>query len=64
MAPPETPRPLHVELDKEIALLHGVPMLQPLPLPAIEHLARGLEPVHVPAGQAIFPRMIRPTASM
>jgi CRP-like cAMP-binding protein len=25
-----------------------------LPLPAIEHLARGLEPVHVPAGQAVF----------
>ena len=42
------------ELDKEIALLHGVPMLQPLPLPAIEQLARGLEPVHVPAGQAVF----------
>jgi MFS family permease len=42
------------ELDKEIALLHGLPMLQPLPLPAIEHLARGLEPVHVPVGQAVF----------
>ena len=42
------------ELDKEIALLHGVPMLQPLPLPAIEQLARGLEPVHVPAAQAVF----------
>jgi MFS family permease len=42
------------ELDKEIALLHGVHMLQPLPLPAIEHLARGLEPVKVPAGRAVF----------
>jgi MFS family permease len=42
------------ELDKEIGLLHGVPMLQPLPLPAIEQLARGLEPVHVPAGKAVF----------
>jgi MFS family permease len=42
------------ELDKEIGLLHGVHMLQPLPLPAIEHLARGLEPVHVPAGQMVF----------
>ena len=42
------------ELDKEIALLHGVHMLQPLPLPAIEHLARGLEPIQVPAGQAVF----------
>ena len=43
-----------VELDKEIALLHGVPMFQPLPLPAIEQLARGLELVHVPAAQAVF----------
>jgi CRP-like cAMP-binding protein len=42
------------ELDKEIGLLRGLPMLQPLPLPAIEHLARGLEPVRVPAGQAVF----------
>jgi MFS family permease len=42
------------ELDKEIALLHGVHMLQPLPLPAIEHLARGLETVPVPAGQVVF----------
>ena len=42
------------ELDKEIGLLHGVPMFQPLPLPAIEQLARGLEPVHVSAGQAVF----------
>jgi MFS family permease len=42
------------ELDKEITLLHGLPMLRPLPLPAIEQLARGLEPVHVSAGQAVF----------
>ncbi len=41
-------------LDKEIGLLRGLPMLQPLPLPAIEQLARGLEPVRVPAGQAVF----------
>jgi predicted MFS family arabinose efflux permease len=41
-------------LDEEIELLHGVPMLKPLPLPAIEQLARGLESVHVPAGQAVF----------
>jgi MFS family permease len=41
-------------LDEEIGLLHSVSMLQPLPLPAIEQLARGLEPVHVPAGQAVF----------
>ncbi len=41
-------------LDKEIGLLQGVPMLQPLPLPAIEQLARGLEPVRVPAGKVVF----------
>jgi MFS family permease len=41
-------------LDKEIGLLHGVPMLRPLPLPSIEHLARCLEPVHVASGQAVF----------
>jgi MFS family permease len=42
------------DLDKETGLLRGLPMLQPLPLPAIEQLARGLEPVRVPAGQAGF----------
>ena len=41
-------------LDQETGLLRGLPMLQPLPLPAIEQLARGLEPVRVPAGQAVF----------
>jgi predicted MFS family arabinose efflux permease len=41
-------------LDKEIGLLRSVPMLRPLPLPAIEHLARGLESAHVPTGQAVF----------
>jgi predicted MFS family arabinose efflux permease len=41
-------------LDQEIGLLHGVRILQPLPLPAIEQLARGLEPVQVPAGQVVF----------
>jgi predicted MFS family arabinose efflux permease len=41
-------------LDEEIGLLHGVPMFKPLPLPAIEQLARGLDPVHVAAGQAVF----------
>jgi CRP-like cAMP-binding protein len=29
-------------------------MLQPLPLPTIEHLARCLESVHVPTGRAVF----------
>ena len=42
------------ELDSEIGLLHSVPMFQPLPLPAIEQLARGLESVQVPAGQLVF----------
>ena len=42
------------EVDRDIELLQKVPMLQPLPLPAIEHLARGLEPVQVAAGQAVF----------
>ena len=40
--------------DKEIGLLRAVPMLRPLPLPAIEQLARGLEAVSIPAGQAVF----------
>jgi MFS family permease len=42
------------DVDKEIGLLHGLPMFLPLPLPAIEQLARGLEPVHVPAGHPVF----------
>ncbi|HEX5384780.1 MAG TPA: MFS transporter [Propionibacteriaceae bacterium] len=42
------------ELDDEIGLLRGVPMLQPLPLPAIEQLARGLEPVNVSARQVVI----------
>jgi MFS family permease len=41
-------------LDVDIALLRKVPMLRPLPLPSIEQLARGLEPVAVPAGSAVF----------
>ena len=40
--------------DVDIDMLHGVPMLSVLPLPAIEQLARGVEPVDVPAGQAVF----------
>jgi len=40
--------------DQEIALLQGVPMFRPLPLPAIERLARGLEPVAAPAGHVVF----------
>ncbi|MET0829351.1 MAG: MFS transporter [Microbacterium sp.] len=41
-------------LDLDIGLLQQVPMFHPLPLPAIEQLARGLEPVEVPAGQAVI----------
>ena len=39
--------------DRDIGLLQAVDMLNPLPLPAIETLARGLEPVSVPAGQVV-----------
>jgi MFS family permease len=42
------------KLDREIGLLQRVPMLAPLPLPAIEQLARALEPLDVPAGQVLF----------
>ena len=35
-------------------MLHAVAMLNVLPLPAIEQLARGLESVDVPAGQVVF----------
>ena len=40
--------------DADITLLHAVPMLNVLPLPAIEQLARGLDPVHVAVGQFVF----------
>jgi MFS family permease len=40
--------------DHDIDMLHAVPMLKVLPLPAIEQLARGLEPVDVAAGQEVF----------
>jgi CRP-like cAMP-binding protein len=40
--------------DLEVELLQRVPMLRTLPLPSIEHLARGLEVVTVPAGQVVF----------
>ena len=40
--------------DDDIDLLHQVAMLNVLPLPAIEQLARGLEPVEVPAGHVVF----------
>jgi hypothetical protein len=40
--------------DRDIGTLQAVAMLAALPLPAIEQLARGLEPVVVPAGQVVF----------
>ncbi|MET0914933.1 MAG: MFS transporter [Jiangellaceae bacterium] len=40
--------------DRDIGLLQAVGMLNPLPLPAMERLARGLEPVAVPAGHVVF----------
>ena len=40
--------------DGDIALLQAVSMLKALPLPAIERLARGLEPVTVPSGEVVF----------
>lgn len=41
-------------LDLDIGLLRRVDMLCTLPLPSIEQLARGLEPVAVPSGAAVF----------
>ena len=40
--------------DHDIDLLHGVSMLNVLPLPAIEQLARGLESIDVAADQTVF----------
>ena len=40
--------------DDDIDLLHQVPMLNVLPLPAIEQLARGLEPLDVAMGDVVF----------
>lgn len=40
--------------DHEVDLLQAVPMLAGLPLPAVEELAIALEPVLVPAGEAVF----------
>jgi MFS family permease len=40
--------------DAEVGLLQRVPMLRTLPLPSVEQLARGLEPVTVPVGEVVF----------
>ncbi|MCD2440737.1 MFS transporter [Agromyces sp. SYSU K20354] len=42
------------DLDVDVGLLQQVPMFGTLPLPAVEQLARGLEPVAVPAGRVVF----------
>lgn len=41
-------------LDLDTGLLQRVPMFRPLPLPAVERLARGLEPVSVATGHVVF----------
>ena len=40
--------------DEELAYLLAVPMLRPLPLPAIDYLARHLIRRRVPAGAVVF----------
>ncbi len=40
--------------DDELALLRGVPLLDALPLPALETVARQLDHVVVPAGETVF----------
>jgi MFS family permease len=42
------------DLDVDAGLLQAVPMFSTLPLPAVEQLARGLEPVTVPQGHLLF----------
>ena len=38
----------------DILLLRQVPMLRPLPVPVLEHLAQGLRRTELPAGEAVF----------
>jgi hypothetical protein len=40
--------------DEDLALLRRVDVFDPLPLPAIEELATGLRPTHVPAGGVLM----------
>ena len=40
--------------EHELALLRANPIFAPLPPSTLEHLARNLAPVHVPAGETIF----------
>ena len=39
---------------EEVRLLQGVPMLRPLPVPAIEHLSSVAQRVHLGRGQVVF----------
>ncbi len=45
-------------LDVDAGLLQRVPMFSTLPLPAVEQLARGLEPVTVAAGDVVHVRPV------
>jgi len=40
--------------DEELTRLRAVPMLRPLPVPVMDHLARNLTRAQVPAGQPVF----------
>jgi hypothetical protein len=43
-----------VARDEDLDLLRTVPVFDPLPLPALEQLASGLRPRHVPAGEVVY----------
>jgi MFS family permease len=40
--------------DEDLDLLRAVTVFDPLPLPALEQLATGLRPRHVPAGEVVY----------
>jgi len=40
--------------DEDLDLLRTVTVFDPLPLPALEQLAAGLRPCHVPAGEVVY----------
>jgi Major Facilitator Superfamily/Cyclic nucleotide-binding domain len=43
-----------VARDEDLSLLRRVAVFDPLPLPALEQLAAGLRPRHVPAGETVY----------
>ncbi len=55
-------RTIHTR-DEELTYLRAVPMLRPLPMPVMDHLARHLRTRHVPAGAPCSSRETRATAS-